>query len=225
MCDKEIVLIIGGGNTNMKFDGIIFDLDGTLWDSTKIELKAINDVINNEYNINTITIEQLKNVMGYPMPEAAKIIFKNVDNNIGIQILKKSGIMMDQYLKECKSNLLYDNLKETISNLSKNYKLFIVSNCKEGYIETFMHSQNLTEIFQDYESNGRTKLSKGENIKLIIERNKLKNAIYVGDTIKDKQAADYANIPFIYASYGFGKVEQYDYKINKFKEIINIVNN
>ena len=207
----------------MKFDGIIFDLDGTLWNENKIELKAINDVINNEYDIPTITIEQLKNVMGYPMPEAAKILFKNVDNNIGIQILKKSGIMMDQYLKECKSNLLYNNVKETISNLHKNYKLFIVSNCKEWYIETFIHSQNLTEIFQDYESNGRTKLSKGENIKLIIKRNKLNNAIYVGDTIKDKQAADYAKIPFIYASYGFGKVEQYDYKINKISELLSVL--
>ena len=162
----------------MKFDGIIFDLDGTLWDSTKIELKAINDVINSEYDIPTITIEQLKSVMGYPMPEAAKILFKNVDNNIGIRILEKSGILMDQYLQECNSNLLYDNVKETTNNLSKNYKLFIVSNCKEGYIETFMHSQNLTGIFQDYESNGRTKLNKGENIKLIIERNKLNNAVY-----------------------------------------------
>ena len=212
----------GDGNTNIKFDGIIFDLDGTLWDSTKIELKAINDVINNEYDIPTITIEQLKNVMGYPMPEAAKILFDGIDQESGIQLLKKSGIIMDKYLNECNSNLLYNNVKETISNLSKNYKLFIVSNCKEGYIETFMHSQNLTEIFQDYESNGRTKLCKGENIKLIIERNKLNNAIYVGDTIKDKQAADYANIPFIYASYGFGKVEQYDYKINDISEITNV---
>ncbi len=47
-----------------KFDSVIFDLDGTLWDSTEIELKSINDIIEKEYNISTITLEQLKNVMG-----------------------------------------------------------------------------------------------------------------------------------------------------------------
>lgn len=206
----------------MKIDGIIFDLDGTLWDSTKIEFQAINDVINKEYDITPITIEELKNVMGYPMPEAAKTLFKNVDISIGVEILEKSGALMDQYLQEHKANLLYYNVKETIMSLSKNYRLFIVSNCKDGYIETFMQSQNLTNIFQDYESNGRTNLTKGENIKLIIERNKLNNAIYVGDTIKDKQAADCAKIPFIYASYGFGKVEQYDYKIDEIGELIRL---
>lgn len=100
--------------------------------------------------------------------------------------------------------------------------MYIVSNCIEGYIESFLNSSNLTDYFKDYESNGRTKLSKGENIKLIIERNNIKKAIYVGDTISDKEAADYAKIPFVYASYGFGNVEQYDYKIDEINDILNI---
>lgn len=86
-----------------------------------------------------------------------------------------------------------------------------------------MNSSNLSKYFRDYESNGRTKLSNGENIKLIIERNNIKSAIYVGDTISDKKAADYANIPFIYASYGFGNVEQYDYKIDSISEIVSVI--
>lgn len=208
----------------MKFDGIIFDLDGTLWDSTSIELKSINDIIESEYDIPTITIDQLKNVMGYPLSEAAKVLFDKVNEQIGIQILKKSGIIMDQYLKESKSNLLYDKVKETISILMKKYKLFIVSNCKEGYIETFLQTQNLIEVFEDYECNGKTGLSKGQNIKLIMDRNSIKNAIYVGDTIHDKEAADYANIPFVYASYGFGKVEEYDYKIDEIKNLLELKN-
>ena len=206
----------------MKYDGIIFDLDGTLWNATEVELKAINDVIINEYDVDTITIEQLKNVMGVPLQEAASILFHKEKQKIGIEILEKSGILLDTYIKENRNGLLYDKVRETLNTLNKEHNLYIVSNCKNGYIETFLKTQNLLDIFKDYECNGRTKLSKGENIKLIIERNNIKNAIYVGDTNGDKKAADKANIPFIYASYGFGNVEQYDYKIDSISEIMSI---
>lgn len=86
-------------------------------------------------------------------------------------------------------------------------------------IESFLKTSKLSEYFQDYECNGRTKLSKGENIELIMKRNKIERAVYVGDTINDKEAADFAKIPFIYASYGFGLVEQYDYKIDNIKDL------
>ena len=55
------------------------------------------------------------------------------------------------------------------------YKLFIVSNCQDGYIECFFKAHKLDKYFTDYECPGRTGLSKGENNKLIIERNNLKN--------------------------------------------------
>ena len=42
------------------------------------------------------------------------------------------------------------------------------------------------------------------------------------NTIKDKEASQYANIPFIYASYGFGKVDNYDYKIDNISDLLHI---
>ncbi|MEW8993698.1 HAD family hydrolase [Clostridium sp.] len=80
----------------------------------------------------------------------------------------------------------------------------------------------MKKYFIDFEHPGRTGLTKGENIKLIINRNNLKNPMYVGDTQGDRNAARTAGIPFVYAAYGFGKVEDYDYKIDKFPELIDI---
>lgn len=207
-----------------KFDSIIFDLDGTLWNTTEIELKSINDIIEKEYDTATITLNQLKNVMGYPLEEAAYTLFGKNNKQIGIQILEKSGKIMRKYLKDCKSEVLYDKVKETINMLSKNYKLFIVSNCDEGYIETFLQTQNLNEMFKDYECSGTTGLSKGKNIKLIMYRNSIKNAVYVGDTIRDKVASEYAKIPFVYVSYGFGDVKEYDYKLDNIADLVKILN-
>lgn len=120
---------------------------------------------------------------------------------------------------------LYPDMIETIKELSKKYRLFIVSNCIEGYIESFLRTSGLHNYFEDYECSGKTKLTKGENIKLVMKRNNIdKNAYYVGDTISDKEAADFANIPFIYASYGFGNVEKYDFRVNSIEDILNINN-
>ena len=74
----------------------------------------------------------------------------------------------------------------------------------------------------DYECPGRTGLSKGENNKIIIERNQLMNAVYVGDTKGDAESAKVAGIPFIFANYGFGDVDEYQYKINSFEELLKI---
>lgn len=47
---------------------------------------------------------------------------------------------------------------------------------------------------------GKNKTSKGESNRLLIERNKLKHPVYVGDTQGDAQSAIDAGIPFIYAN-------------------------
>ena len=127
---------------------------------------------------------------------------------------------VENLLKE--GGTLYPNTRETIINLRKKYKLYIVSNCVKGYIESFLNTSGLKDYFDDYESYGNTLLSKGENIKLVIERNNLKNPIYVGDTNGDMEGARIAGIPFVYASYGFGDVESFDYKIDDISELLNI---
>jgi len=66
-------------------------------------------------------------------------------------------------------------------------------------------------------------LTKGENIKLIIERNNLINPVYVGDTDGDLKASRFAGIPFIYAQYGFGEANEYDYMINSFEELLKLL--
>ncbi len=96
----------------------------------------------------------------------------------------------------------------------------VVSNCQHGYIEAFYKYHSLEKYFLDYENPGRTGLSKGENIKLIIKRNDLTSPVYVGDTEGDLDASEFAGVPFVYAKYGFGKVSKYDYVIENFNELL-----
>ena len=54
---------------------------------------------------------------------------------------------------------------------------------------------------------------------MIVDRNQFKNPVYVGDTMGDFEAAKKNEIPFIYAEYGFGKVDSALYSINHFQQI------
>ena len=56
-----------------------------------------------------------------------------------------------------------------------------------------------------------------------IERNNITHPIYIGDTDGDSKSAAFINAPFIFASYGFGKTDKYDAKIEKPEDILDII--
>lgn len=117
-------------------------------------------------------------------------------------------------------DVLYPNVKETIRKLSERHRVFIVSNCQAGYIELFLRKTGLEDCVTDMECYGNNGNSKGENIRLLAERNHIEDAVYVGDTKGDYEATVYAGIPFIFAEYGFGDVPESTMRIKDFSELL-----
>ncbi|MFJ3387908.1 HAD family hydrolase [Lysinibacillus sp. NPDC086135] len=206
----------------MDIDSIIFDLDGTLWDSSNTVAQSWTQVVQRSpYGKGKITEENLSKTMGLQIQEIAAILFDYLDEEKQMElILACCQQEQDDLLRN--GGILYPQLEETLLALSKKFPLFIVSNCQEGYIETFYAFHKLEKYFLDFENPGRTGLSKGENIQLIMKRNHIKKAVYVGDTQGDMLSAKFAGIPFVFASYGFGKPEEYDYIIEKPIDLLNI---
>ena len=206
----------------MNIDSIIFDLDGTLWDSTEAVAKAWSMVCENNKAIkSTITKEMLESVMGLQIYQIGAKLFPYLDEAKQTKILDLCCEEERKLLLK-EGGLLYKELESILQKLSKNYSLFIVSNCQCGYIETFFEYHRLGKYFKDIECAGNTSLAKDENIKIIMKRNHLEHPVYVGDTQGDCDAARLANIPFVFASYGFGKVDRYDYIIEEISDLVNL---
>jgi phosphoglycolate phosphatase len=206
----------------MNIDSIIFDLDGTLWNSIAGICEAWQTVLANYPNITkVVTPEDMQGCMGLPMDEIGRKLFPELDEALQSQLMKEFCETEQVYLEE-HGGMLYPKLEETLEKLSQYYKLFIVSNCQDGYIQAFFKAHSLNKYFSDFECWGVTGLSKGETNKIIMARNELKNPIYVGDTQGDAQSAKVAEIPFVYARYGFGTVEEYDYAIDRFEELLTL---
>ena len=205
---------------NHKTDSIIFDLDGTLWSSTKAISEAWGIILRKHDDIDKkeITQQELFSCMGLPMYDIAAKLFPEMPVQKRNALMDELCIFENDYLAE-RGGELFDGLEDTLSVLKKEYKLYIVSNCQDGYIEAFLKAHHMEKYFEDTECWGRTKTSKGESNKLLISRNNLKNPVYVGDTNGDYQSAIDAGIPFIYAAYGFGEVEDFKYKIDDIREL------
>ena len=153
---------------NKETDAIIFDLDGTLWNTVDSCLK-VTSLVKEEHNDITrdVTREQIESAMGKTSDEIINIYYGYLPREKGEEYANEAfNKNVDNLLKE--GGTLYPNTRDTIIKLSKKYKLFIVSNCVKGYIESFLNTSGLKDYFSDYESYGNTLLSKGENIKLLL---------------------------------------------------------
>ena len=210
----------------MKFDGIILDIDGTIWDTTPIVAEAWNNAITANFpQVPLVNADILKGQFAKPMNVIADNLFSVLPENEKAQLLNLCCAAEQKALSENTKNITFSNVVETIAELSKTHKLFIVSNCQSGYIEVVIEKNHISQFITDSECFGNNGNQKDENISLIVKRNNLKNPVYVGDTAGDAEACKKADVPFIWASYGFGKVDEFFAKITDFSQLLEIVKN
>ncbi len=184
---------------------LIFDLDGTLWDSAAQVAESWNIIFTRENpHVVPVTAEDIHKVMGMTMDEIRDALRVDVPAERRAEIFRECNTFEVEYLRE-HGGVPYPGLRPVMEELRRRgYVLAIVSNCQLGYIDAFLQSCAVRDLFQDTEEWEHTHLTKGENIRLVMERNGFANAVYIGDTRKDEEAAELAGIPFIHAAYGFG---------------------
>lgn len=198
---------------------VIFDLDGTLWDATGQVYKIWNRVFERHPELNIrLTQEDMGPYMGKTMEEIGAMLFPDLDKSSRAEIMEKCGKEEVSYLRE-HGAALYDGVRETVALLKQEYELYIVSNCQNGYVNAFLTAHRFEDDFKDIEMSGRTGKGKGENIRILMERNHITHAVYVGDTQGDEIASRDAGIPFLHAAYGFGAVDHPDGTLQSIRDL------
>ncbi len=197
-----------GSSLKNKFDSIIFDLDGTLWDSTGNVALAWEQARKQvDYVTEAITVERVKSITGMAYDAIFEVLLPDLDvekRNYFKALCAQSEIDTLHAI----GGDLYPDLGDTVKYLAGKYKLFIVSNCQSGYIGTFLSHCPVAEYFSGHQCYGTKGRPKAENIRDVVNDHHLQAPVYIGDTKGDYDSATKAGVPFIFADYGFGKVEE-----------------
>lgn len=211
---------------------LIFDVDGTLWDSTGMVADAWNTGLMVFPMISKkLKKEDLKEQFGRPMVEIFRNLFPEIaeerSEEEAAELYEEIASVLYESQEEAmkvEGGILYPDIEKTIKELALRNKLYIVSNCQCGYIESFLEKTGLSDCFEGHLCFGDTGLSKGQTIKRLMCNEHIEDAVYIGDIEPDAYASKEAGIPFIWAAYGFGEVEDglYEYKVNNPDELLNL---
>ncbi len=205
-----------------KYKGLIWDLDGTIFNISDALNKAVEDGIE-KYQL-TINREEvmeeiahlIEDIQNYPVPkillnsyELLKVKFLE-----GISFFKKLRIaifLFNQFNKyKDAESTIYKGIDDLISNLSKNkLRLAILTNNKRQYAEEVLDKFNLTKFFNPiigFNEVSETKPNpEGLNIILSEWGIKPSEAIFVGDMTSDIDAGKAAKVKVICVASGLAQ--------------------
>ena len=207
----------------MKYESLIFDIDGTLWDSRAKVAEGYNIQLEREGLSHLfVTAEDLLPLFGKVMTDIADAILETIPGPERYEIMDRCMKTENDYLFTQECDFGYPLVKETIAELSKSHRLFIVSNAQCGYPELCIEKLGLTPYIQGHMCFGDTGTSKGITIRRLMEKHNITDCAYIGDTQGDYEATVEAGIPFIWCSFGFGTPDDYVAKVEKFEDLLNL---
>jgi phosphoglycolate phosphatase len=203
------------------FDSFIFDLDGTLWDtSIKID-HSWNKALERFAKLRSpFSLADILGIMGKHHSEILADLFPDAPQEEADACLAECYIEHQADILENNAYALYDDAGHVINQLAKTRRVFLVSNCDQPYLDLFLQKFSHSSDFEATLCHGATGKDKAWNIKHVIDKANLQAAVYIGDTATDEAAAKAAGIPFIFAEYGFGQASNADFSIASLKELL-----
>ena len=197
---------------------IIFDLDGTLLDTSEGVKKAILFVIK-KMRLGLLTDEEMQEFIGPPIYESLKKKY-DLDETETIEATELFRcVYKEKYLYEA---VTYAGIEDVLIYLKqRGYLLGVATNKRYDYVSPLLEKFDLLKYFDcvqgtDFENT----LKKPDVIRNCMEVLRLKIGDYacmIGDTMQDYEGAKAVGIDFLGVTYGFG--------ITKNTSEISVVNN
>ncbi len=201
--------------------GIIFDLDGVIYDVGPSIRKAVEDGVEKyKMNIDLDNALQevahlLEDVQNYPLPQIilnSYNLLKDASFFEGLSYFKKMRIVVflfNQFNEYRKSAKLFEGIEGLLSSLSKKTKLAVLTNNKSTYAEEILEKYNIKKYFNvivGFNDVNENKPSP-EGILKILKKWNLNNdnAVFIGDMTSDILAGKAAKVKIVSVATGLAK--------------------
>ena len=202
----------------MTYDAVIFDIDGTLWNASSASAKGWNLALESLGLHQRVTAEQIESVTGNTYERCVDILLpgESTKHPELLNLLNKyeTGVVTTDGGK------FYDGVVNGIIRLAQDYRVFLISNCQEWYLNLFLQFSQLGPALSGADCHGRLGLSKDEMLTRMRRDHSLKNPVFVGDSASDERAAALAGLTFIHVAWGFGQPEGPTRTVHSFGELL-----
>ncbi|MDR0266845.1 HAD family hydrolase [Paenibacillus sp.] len=219
-------------STLTKPKAIIFDMDGTLFQTESLLLPAYHklfDTLRSEglYMSPTPPEERILGSLGMLLEDIWKVVMPDGSQ----EAHNRANELLLQFELEglaAGETLLYPEVKETLEALRKQgVKLYVASNGLEHYISGIVDTHELSELFDGLYSAGKNgTLSKVDLVKLLLDEGQVDYAWMVGDRSSDVEAGKKNELHVIGCAYaGFGnhdELKDADVLISSFSELLKL---
>jgi len=208
-------------------DTFLFDLDGTLIDSSKDIAVAVNYALT-ELGFSTLPEEDIIKHVGYGGKKLIEGVLKTNDKEL---IEKGVKLFREHYFSNpVVYTTLYPYVYETLQSLKEEgKKLAIVTNKYQDISKLIIQKTGIAHLIDAIVGGDTTGSKKPDKEPVLFALKQLdsspQKAVMIGDSEVDIQAAKDAGVKAVLVTYGFGKVEKAlsfnpDFVINSLKEIL-----
>lgn len=203
-----------------KYSSVLFDLDGTLLDTSEGILSSVSYTIK-EMNFPEISEKVMKSFIGPPIQNSFKRVY-NLDDETTTEAAR---VFRQRYSTvDLNRAKLYDEVIDLLKFLKDNhYKVGVATYKREDYAKKILDDFGISKYCDCiYGADFQGKYTKQDIINLCIneiEKDKSK-VLMIGDTDHDKIGAEQANVDFLAVTYGFGYSKD---NVNNCEKVCNTV--
>ena len=207
----------------MNCQALILDIDGTLWDTRSLVAEGFNLQLTEEgYPHLCVTVDDLTPLFGKVMQDLADTLLATISKEERYDLMIRCMEREHAYMAGHPCQVGYPKVRQTLEELSKTYRLFIVSNSQTGYPQMCIEKLGLTPYIEGHLCFGDTGTTKGQTILRLMREHHIESAAYIGDTQGDLEACEEAGIPFIFCGFGFGDPVRWDARIEQFEDLLEL---
>ncbi len=188
---------------------IIFDMDGTLLDSSRSITKSIN-YVRSKLDLQPFEVKEVVKLINEPDNDLPKLFYENKR-----PYSECRAIFEKHYIDNCIIDMdIFDGVKDMLEALKDKYQMGVLTNAYGNFARKMLKHLKIDHYFKEIIGSDDIDARKPDpkGIYYFLDKYKIdkEKAFFVGDSLKDEECAKNGGIKYIFVDWGFGEMQNPD---------------